>query len=61
MPKSERQGYLVDIEGNKLGYHDGLWAYTIGQRARIPNKERALFVAKKQVGDSEQDILVVPA
>ncbi|WVO12428.1 tRNA (5-methylaminomethyl-2-thiouridylate)-methyltransferase [Cryptococcus depauperatus] len=53
-------GYLVTLTGDRLGEHKGLWHYTIGQRARIANQHKPMFVAKKGVGQTGQDILVVP-
>lgn len=55
-----RQGYLVDLDGRRLGKHNGLWYYTIGQGARLGGMEIPHFVAKKGIGESGQDILVVP-
>ncbi|WWC92568.1 tRNA (5-methylaminomethyl-2-thiouridylate)-methyltransferase [Kwoniella dendrophila CBS 6074] len=54
------QGHIVSPSGEILGDHKGLWYYTIGQRAKIPNQLKPLFVAKKGVGENNQDILVVP-
>ena len=54
------QGYLVDSDGNRLGEHKGLWYYTIGQGARLGGMSDPWFVARKGVGKSGQDILVVP-
>ncbi|WVQ95428.1 tRNA (5-methylaminomethyl-2-thiouridylate)-methyltransferase [Kwoniella sp. CBS 9459] len=56
----ESQGRLVLPSGEVVGTHDGLWYYTIGQRAKIANQAKPLFVAKKGVGEDGQDILVVP-
>ncbi|OCF45605.1 tRNA (5-methylaminomethyl-2-thiouridylate)-methyltransferase [Kwoniella heveanensis CBS 569] len=56
----EIQGRLVLPSGEVVGTHDGLWYYTIGQRAKIANQPKPLFVAKKGVGENGQDILVVP-
>jgi hypothetical protein len=53
-------GHIVDLSGKKLAEHDGLWHYTIGQRARVAGMDGRWFVAKKGVGASKQDILVVP-
>lgn len=55
-----QQGYLVDPEGNRLGEHNGLWHYTIGQGARLGGMLEPWFVAKKGVGETGQDIQVVP-
>ncbi|WWC64946.1 tRNA (5-methylaminomethyl-2-thiouridylate)-methyltransferase [Kwoniella dejecticola CBS 10117] len=54
------QGHLVSPSGDILGTHKGLWYYTIGQRAKIPNQLQPMFVARKGVGRGGQDILVVP-
>ena len=54
------QGYLVDSEGKRLGEHQGLWYYTIGQGARLGGMSDPWFVARKGVGETGQDILVVP-
>ncbi|GFZ51238.1 hypothetical protein JCM24511_08996 [Saitozyma sp. JCM 24511] len=53
-------GHIVDPSGKRLAEHDGLWHYTIGQRARVAGMDGRWFVAKKGVGESKQDILVVP-
>ncbi|WVQ63448.1 tRNA (5-methylaminomethyl-2-thiouridylate)-methyltransferase [Kwoniella botswanensis] len=54
------QGHIVSLSGEVLGEHKGLWYYTIGQRAKIANQLKPLFVAKKGVGKDNNDILVVP-
>ena len=54
------QGYLVDLAGERLGEHKGLWHYTVGQGARLGGMLEPFFVAQKGVGESGQDILVVP-
>ncbi|ORY26792.1 tRNA methyl transferase-domain-containing protein [Naematelia encephala] len=56
----ETQGYLVNEEGEQLAQHKGLWTYTIGQGAKIANQLQPFYVAKKGIGESGQDILVVP-
>ena len=61
MTPDDHMGSLVDLEGTDLGVHGGLWRWTVGQRARVAGKSEAHYVAKKQVGPSGQDILVVPA
>lgn len=53
-------GYLVNLSGKRLAEHKGLWYYTIGQRARVANQLKPMFVAKKGVGEKGTDILVVP-
>lgn len=60
MPTPPSQGYLVASEGNRLAEHPGLWHYTVGQRAKLQGKTERWFVAKKGVGESGQDIRVVP-
>ncbi|ORX40902.1 tRNA methyl transferase-domain-containing protein [Kockovaella imperatae] len=60
MSSDDTQGSLVDIKGNELGSHGGLWRWTIGQRAKVAGQGEALFVAKKKVGEKERNILVVP-
>jgi tRNA U34 2-thiouridine synthase MnmA/TrmU len=43
-----RPGPILEIDSNvKLGQHNGLWTYTIGQGARLPGLARKLFVAGK--------------
>lgn len=51
-----KQGSIVDVEGNKLGEHQGLWFYTIGQRKGIMVSGGPYYVLKKKVG---QNVLVV--
>lgn len=53
-------GYLINLSGERLTEHKGLWYYTIGQRARVANQLKPMFVAKKGVGEKGTDILVVP-
>jgi tRNA U34 2-thiouridine synthase MnmA/TrmU len=54
------QGYLVGQDGSRFAAHDGLWHYTIGQGARLAGLSEKWFVARKGVGKTGQDILVVP-
>ena len=43
-----RPGPVLEIDTNvKLGQHNGLWTYTIGQGARLPGLAKKLFVAAK--------------
>lgn len=42
----ERPGDVVDMKGNKIGEHKGLWFYTIGQRHGFDNA----FQVKNEVG-----------
>lgn len=46
----EKPGGIYDMENNRyLGTHQGLWRYTIGQKARIPGMAEQMVVAKKDV------------
>jgi tRNA U34 2-thiouridine synthase MnmA/TrmU len=41
-------GDIINLTtGKKIGDHSGLWAYTIGQKARIPGMLQKMFVARK--------------
>lgn len=43
-----RPGPILEIDTKvRLGQHNGLWTYTIGQGARLPGLARKLFVAGK--------------
>ncbi|KAL1761346.1 tRNA-specific 2-thiouridylase [Schizophyllum commune] len=43
-----KPGSIRDIEtGEELGGHEGLWNYTVGERARIPNMLQRWYVADK--------------
>jgi tRNA-specific 2-thiouridylase len=55
-----KPGEIVDPEGNILGQHEGLDAYTIGQRQGIKVSEggKAWYVAKKDVETNR--LIVVP-
>ena len=33
--------------GEEVGVHEGLWNYTVGERARIPNMLQRWYVADK--------------
>lgn len=59
--RPDTPGKLITPDGRVMGSHDGLWHYTIGQRARIAGMEERWFVAKKGIGESRQDILIVPS
>ncbi len=48
-----RKGNIVDKKGNILGYHDGVWYYTIGQRKGIGLPGGPFFVIKKDVKRNE--------
>ena len=52
----ENPGKIVDIQGNELGRHNGLWFYTIGQRKGIGLPGGPYYVAKK---DLEKNNLVI--
>ncbi|EKM55235.1 uncharacterized protein PHACADRAFT_255702 [Phanerochaete carnosa HHB-10118-sp] len=53
-----KPGPIVDLDGNTLGKHQGLWQFTLGQNARIPGLREKMFVCDK---DPEwNEILVVP-
>ncbi len=51
-----KKGDILDTEGNKLGQHDGVWYYTIGQRKGLDISNGPWFVQKK---DLKKNILVV--
>lgn len=43
-----RPGPILEIDTNvKLGQHNGLWTYTIGQGAKLPGLSQKLFIAGK--------------
>lgn len=52
-PKS---GLIVDTSGKKIGRHQGIWFYTIGQRKGIGLPEGPYFVLEK---DLENNVLFV--
>jgi tRNA-specific 2-thiouridylase len=52
----EKSGNIVDLQGNKLGGHSGLWFYTIGQRKGIGLPGGPYYVVKK---DLEGNNLIV--
>ena len=55
--KLTKPGEITDIKGKKLGYHDGLINYTIGQRERLGlGGPKAYYVLKL---DSKKNTLVV--
>ncbi|KAG8893829.1 hypothetical protein FRB99_001678 [Tulasnella sp. 403] len=51
-------GPIVDLKGNTIGQHQGLWSYTIGQGARIPGQPTKMFVAAKNI--ERNTIVAVP-
>ncbi len=52
----ENPGDIVDLKGNVLGEHKGLWFYTIGQRKGIKLSGGPFYVLKK---DGEKNQLIV--
>ncbi|HMT27433.1 MAG TPA: tRNA 2-thiouridine(34) synthase MnmA, partial [Candidatus Absconditabacterales bacterium] len=50
-----KQGEIVDQTGKKLGYHDGAWFYTIGQRHGIKLHQQYYVVST----DVKKNIVVV--
>ncbi|RCH80890.1 hypothetical protein CU098_006857 [Rhizopus stolonifer] len=50
-------GPVVDLDGNLIGEHQGLYAYTIGQASRISNGSSKWVVAKKLM--KENTLVVV--
>ena len=54
-----KPGPIVDlVTKKKLGRHEGLWRYTIGQSARLSGQSVPMFVARKD--PSRNTIFVVP-
>jgi tRNA U34 2-thiouridine synthase MnmA/TrmU len=51
-------GDIITETGKVVGRHDGLWRYTVGERARISGLPEAVFVAKKDSKDNT--VVVVP-
>ncbi|THU87256.1 5-methylaminomethyl-2-thiouridylate-methyltransferase [Dendrothele bispora CBS 962.96] len=42
-------GPIIDLTtGTEIATHQGLWGYTIGQKARIPGMLQKMFVARKE-------------
>jgi tRNA-specific 2-thiouridylase len=59
-----KPGKIVDIKGNLIGQHNGLWFYTIGQRRGLDISQGPWFVVKKDfkknnliVSKNEKDLL----
>ncbi|MDQ6984874.1 MAG: tRNA 2-thiouridine(34) synthase MnmA [Candidatus Dojkabacteria bacterium] len=49
----KKPGKVVDIETNKeVGDHEGIYFYTIGQRAKIANQSDAYFYCDKNVDEN---------
>lgn len=57
MPPSDK-GNIVTLDGVIVGNHDGLWHYTIGQKAKLGGMDQKYFVARKDAGKNE--VVVVP-
>jgi len=61
-PNAARSGDIVDLSGRRLGTHQGIWRYTIGQRRGLALNQPDLFVVsidpvKNQVKvGKEQDL-----
>lgn len=50
----EKRGNIVDVDGNIVGEHDGVWFYTIGQRHGFKNTSGVpYYVIKKNVKKNE--------
>ncbi|MCA9386559.1 tRNA 2-thiouridine(34) synthase MnmA [Candidatus Dojkabacteria bacterium] len=46
----KKHGKIVDIETNQeVGEHEGIYFYTIGQRAKIPNQTQAYYFCAKDL------------
>jgi len=52
----EKKGKIFDQKSNFLGYHNGFWFYTIGQRTGLNLPGGPYFVLKK---DPKKNILIV--
>lgn len=49
----KKVGNIVDIETGKIvGEHNGVYFYTIGQRAKLPNQNEAYFYCDKNIEDN---------
>jgi len=44
-----KKGFIVDIQGKKIGEHEGLWFYTIGQRKAIGLAGGPYYVLDKNI------------
>lgn len=56
----EKQGNIVDINGNILGTHNGIWNYTIGQRKGLGvSSTEALYVLR--LDKTTNEVIVGPA
>lgn len=52
----EKRGKIVDLKGNVLGFHSGLWFYTLGQRKGIGLSGGPFYVVRK---DYKKNLLIV--
>lgn len=50
-------GNIVTLGGKVVGRHQGLWQYTVGEKARISGQPKRLFVSSKNTERNE--IMVV--
>jgi tRNA-uridine 2-sulfurtransferase len=51
-PGIDRAGDFVDADGRRIGAHDGVARYTVGQRAAIAGLDEARFVARIDAASS---------
>ena len=52
-PESFKKGNIIDLSGNKLGEHEGIINYTIGQRKGIKiSSEKPLYVVNINADDN---------
>ena len=50
----DKEGNIIDLDGNILGRHKGIWNYTIGQRKGIKiSAKEALYVAELRENTNE--------
>ena len=61
LPK--KRGFIVDLDRNvKLGEHDGIHHFTVGQRIAVDSKidkiKKPFFVAKKVLGTNEIFVVI---
>ena len=52
-----KEGNIVDINGNILGYHNGFWNYTIGQRKGIGIASTAPLYVKELRKDTNEVVV----
>mgnify|MGYP003341031652 CR=1 FL=1 len=56
-PESFKPGDILDLKGNKLGEHEGIINYTIGQRKGIKiSSNEALYVVNI---DADKNVIIV--